>query len=88
MLHSWGQNLWLHPHIHCLVPPAGYSLQGKWKQIGKTSRFLYPVQELSETFKGKFLDSRKRYLKKHHQYTPSFAFVVESLFNTIVFSFG
>jgi hypothetical protein len=29
MLHTWGQNLWLHPHIHCLVPAAGHTLNGR-----------------------------------------------------------
>lgn len=64
VLHSWGQNLWLHPHIHCIVPAAGYSLMGKWKTIGKYANYLYPVHELSHTFKGKFLDSLKCKLKK------------------------
>jgi hypothetical protein len=64
MLHTWGQNLCLHPHVHCLVPAAGYSIDGRWKNIGKSGRFLYPVEQLSNNFKGKFLDSLKRYLKK------------------------
>jgi len=64
VLHSWGQNLWLHPHVHCIVPAAGYSLKGEWKNIGKNKHYLYPVHELSATFKGKFLDSLKRKLRK------------------------
>lgn len=64
ILHSWGQNLSLHPHIHCLVPAAGYSLKGKWKQIGKNQKYLYPIHQLSDTFRGKFLDSIKRALRK------------------------
>lgn len=64
VLHSWGQNLSLHPHLHCLVPAAGYSLNGKWKHIGKNGRYLYSVNQLSATFKGKFLDSLKRKLRK------------------------
>lgn len=64
ILHSWGQNLSLHPHIHCIVPAAGYTLQGDWKHIGIYDDFLYPVQQLSSTFKGKFLDSLKRRLRK------------------------
>jgi hypothetical protein len=63
VLHSWGQNLSLHPHVHCIVPAAGYSLQGKWKHIGK-SNYLYPVHQLSQAFKGKFLDSLRRKLNK------------------------
>jgi len=88
MLHTWGQNLWLHPHIHCLVPAVGYSLRGKWKPIGKSNRFLYPVQELSNTFKGKLLSSLKRHLKKQGQYTTSFDSSVQKAFskNWVVFS--
>jgi len=64
VLHSWGQNLWIHPHIHCIVPAAGYNLKGNWINIGKTEKYLYPVHQLSDTFKGKFLDSIKRMLNK------------------------
>lgn len=68
ILHSWGQNLSLHPHIHCIVPAAGYSLKGQWKHIGQNGYYLYPVHQLSDTFKGKFLDSLKRKLKKTGMY--------------------
>jgi hypothetical protein len=64
VLHSWGQNLSLHPHIHCIVPATGYSLRGEWKHIGKNGHYLYPVFQLSDTFQGKFLNSLKRKLKK------------------------
>jgi len=67
VLHTWGQNLSLHPHIHCLVPAAGFGLNGKWKNIGKSDKYLYTVQQLSATFKGKFLDSLKRQLQKVKQ---------------------
>jgi hypothetical protein len=63
VLHSWGQNLGLHPHIHCIVPAAGYTIKGQWKRIGKPL-FLYPVHALSKTFKGKFMDSLRRKLRK------------------------
>jgi len=65
LLHSWGQNLSLHPHIHCLIPAVGYNLKGKWKHIGSFQNYLYPVHKLSKAFKGKFLDSIKRELRKH-----------------------
>lgn len=67
VLHTWGQNLSLHPHIHCIVPAAGYTLDGKWKVIGQQGNYLYPVHQLSEAFKGKFLDSLKRALRKHNE---------------------
>lgn len=66
VLHTWGQNLSLHPHIHCIVPAAGYSLQGNWKNIGETGNFLYPVHQLSKMFCGKFMDYIKRWLKKQN----------------------
>ena len=69
ILHSWGQNLSVHPHIHCLVPAAGYTIDGKWKQIGKQQKYLYPIFQLSDTFKGKFLDSLKRALRKMNKYS-------------------
>ena len=65
VLHTWGQNLSLHPHIHCIVPAAGYSLKGEWKRIGTYDDYLYPVHQLSATFKGKFLDSLERALRKN-----------------------
>jgi len=66
VLHTWGQNLSLHPHIHCLVPAAGYTLDGKWENIGRTGQYLYPVHQMSDAFKGKFLDSLKRALRKEN----------------------
>jgi len=69
VLHTWGQNLSLHPHIHCLVPAAGYTLDGKWKAIEKNGNFLYPVHQISAAFKGKFLDSLKRALRKQNEYS-------------------
>ncbi|VAW29631.1 hypothetical protein MNBD_BACTEROID07-1388 [hydrothermal vent metagenome] len=64
VLHTWGQNLSLHPHIHCIAPAVGYSLKGGWKHIGTYDDYLYPVHQLSGTFKGKFLDSLERTLRK------------------------
>ena len=64
VLHTWGQNLSLHPHIHCIVPAAGYTLDGKWKNIGHSGKYLYSVHQLSVAFKGRFLDSLKRSLRK------------------------
>lgn len=67
VLHTWGQNLSLHPHIHCLVPAAGYTLDGQWKNIGHSGNFLYPVHQLSEAFKAKFLDGLKCALSKQNK---------------------
>ena len=59
MLYSWGQNLSLHPHIHCLMPAVGVDIKGQLKTIGKDSKFLYHTGQVSNTFRGEFLDSIK-----------------------------
>jgi hypothetical protein len=53
ILHTWGQNLLHHPHIHCIVPGGGLNSVGKWIYSGK--KFFIPVKVLSRKFKGKFL---------------------------------
>lgn len=80
VLHTWGQNLSLHPHIHCIVPAAGYSLKGEWKNIGESGTFLYPVLQISPLFKGKFLDSLKRYLRKQNK-LDEFNHLVQQAYN-------
>jgi hypothetical protein len=64
VLHTWGQNLSLHPHIHCIVPAVGETLAGNMKNIGSSGKFLYPVPQLSQVFRGKLMESIKRNLKK------------------------
>jgi Putative transposase len=54
VLHTWGQNLQLHPHVHCVVPGGGLSPDGtSW--IASASNFFLPVRVLSRVFRGKFL---------------------------------
>ena len=81
VLHTWGQNLSLHPHIHCIVPAAGYTIDGRWKNIGKSGFYLYPVRQLSNAFKGKFLDSLKRALRKQNE-LPLFNDMVQAAYET------
>jgi hypothetical protein len=55
VLHTWGQNLHLHPHLHCVVPGGGISPDGsRWIRCRKSSFFL-PVRLLSRRFRKKFL---------------------------------
>ena len=54
LLHTWGQNLMFHPHLHCIVPSGGLSMDGvKW--VNSRKKFIIPVRVLSAKFKGKFL---------------------------------
>ena len=56
ILHTWGQNLSLHPHIHCIVPGGGLSASGKWKQANGSDKFLFPVKSLSRVFRARFVE--------------------------------
>jgi hypothetical protein len=67
MLHTWGQNLSLHPHLHCLVPCAGLNLRSKLVDIGHQGKYLYPVKQMSAVFRTKMLQRLKQNLKKIYQ---------------------
>jgi hypothetical protein len=58
ILHTWGQNLSLHPHVHCVVPGGGITPDGKWRSC--RAGFFLPVRILSHVFRGKFIDLLKR----------------------------
>lgn len=64
VLHTWGQNLSLHPHVHCIVPSVGLILAGNMKHIGKSGKYLYPVAQLSTVFRGKLMNIIKKELTK------------------------
>lgn len=56
VLHTWGQNLSHHPHIHCVVPGGGLTPDGsRWVSCRKG--FFLPVKVLSRLFRGLFLDA-------------------------------
>ncbi len=58
ILHTWGQNLLDHPHLHCVVPGGGLSPDGK-RWISCRKKFLLPVRVLSRLFRRLFLQSLK-----------------------------
>jgi hypothetical protein len=58
VLHTWGQNLMYHPHIHCIVTGGGLTKDDKWRASRK--KFLIPVKVLSRKFRGKFLSLLKQ----------------------------
>lgn len=70
ILHTWGQNLMNHPHIHCVVPSGGLSLAGnRW--INSKKDFFIPIKVLSRKFRGKFL----YYLKNEYYSNPKLKFI-------------
>jgi len=67
MLHTWDQKLGLHPHIHCLVPAAGLTLDGKFKRITKKGKYLHNVKMMSKVFRDNMLKRLKKQLHKKEQ---------------------
>ena len=67
ILHTWGQNLSLHPHVHCLVPAAGITLAGHMKMTGKKGKYLYPVKKLSIDFRSSMMKQLKKQLSRNGQ---------------------
>jgi hypothetical protein len=55
ILHTWGQNLMQHPHLHCIIPAGGLSFDGR-KWITSNKKFFMPVKVLSRLFRGIYLD--------------------------------
>jgi len=54
VLHTWGQNLSFHPHVHCIVPGGGLSNDGL-RFVRSSKKFFIPVKVISRKFRGKFL---------------------------------
>lgn len=52
-MHTWGRNLSLHPHIHCLMPGGGLTTAGQWKSVKKS--YLLPSRVVRALYRGKFL---------------------------------
>lgn len=61
VLHTWGQSLEFHPHIHMIVTGGGLTKDNKWREGSK--KFFMPVKVLSKVFRGKFL----YYLKQDYE---------------------
>lgn len=60
VLHTWGQNLEHHPHVHCVVPGGGLSPDGDRWIASRSPKYFLPVRALSRLFRGKFLAALKR----------------------------
>jgi hypothetical protein len=59
VLHTWSQKLGLHPHVHCVIPAGGLSLDlAQW--IKSRSRFFLSIKVLRRVFRGKFVAGLQR----------------------------
>ncbi len=74
ILHTWGQNLSLHPHLHCIVPGGGVTAKGKWKYAKKKGKYLFPVKQMGKVFRARFVENlRKEFDEPRSFYDKLFA---------------
>ena len=69
VLHTWGQRLQHHPHVHCVVPAGGLSPDGtRW--IHARPRFFLPVPVLRQVFRGKLVAALREAFRQGRLYFP------------------
>lgn len=79
ILHTWGQNLSLHPHLHCVVPGGGWSDAGFWKTCRNKGKFLFPVKAMSLVYRARFIAALRTLFKQKSWDMPDHRFF-DSLF--------
>jgi hypothetical protein len=63
VLHTWGQNLQAHPHVHCVIPAGGLAPdRSRW--IRSRPGFFLPIRVLSRVFRGKFSHGLQRLFRR------------------------
>ena len=63
ILHTWGQNLQYHPHLHLVVPAGGITQNNRWKPSKGDGSFLFPVDQLSNVFRAKMVEALRSYVR-------------------------
>jgi hypothetical protein len=63
VLHTWGQTLTLHPHVHCVVPAGGFSLDGRRWLSARRKNFFLPVRVLRRYFRRRFMEMLRQALR-------------------------
>ncbi len=65
VLHTWGQQLSFHPHIHCIMSGGGITNDNTWKEATRNNkRFLFPVKAMSIVYRTKFLQALQQMITK------------------------
>ena len=68
MLHTWGQNLSLHPHVHLIVLGGGFTPENNWKTTASNGNFLFPIRAMANVYRAKFMEKFMLFL--HENKTP------------------
>ena len=83
ILHTWGQKLNLHPHIHCVVPGGGYR-QDKNKWVSAPADYFVPVEVLKQRFRSVFLIGLKRLYNEGKLYLENTGYKGKKLFQRLI----
>ncbi|MCK5775706.1 MAG: IS91 family transposase [Bacteroidales bacterium] len=62
ILHTWGQNLNYHPHLHFIVPAGVLLKNNRWKSTKSKGKYLFEVKQLSKVFRAKFVEGARELL--------------------------
>jgi len=81
-LHTWGQNLSRHVHLHCLVPGGALGTEGTWRPA--KSNYLFPVRALSRHFRGRMVGSLREAAKAGELHRVTRAGEVEALLDALM----
>jgi hypothetical protein len=83
VLHTWGQQLSFHPHVHCIVSGGGITSDNTWKDAKKNRYgFLFPVKAMQAVFRGKFLQSLQQLIDRGEVTMPQ-GTEAQQLFNLL-----
>lgn len=63
ILHTWGQNLQYHPHLHLIVPAGALMKNGQWKNARNRGKYLFNVEQLSNVFRARFVEQLRALIK-------------------------
>lgn len=86
ILHTWGQNLHYHPHLHLLVPAGGLTRNSKWKTALGDGSFLFPVEEMANVFRAKMLSQLRSFVKEKQIAVPAKLFSSAYQTNWVVYA--
>ena len=64
ILHTWGQQLMLHPHIHCIVPGGGMDENQGWKNTRSKGNYLFPVKQVKKVYRAKFVSGLRKLIRQ------------------------
>ena len=64
ILHTWGQNLSYHPHLHWIIPAGALMPSGKWKHSRNRGKYLFKVNHLSSVFRARFVEKTRELIRQ------------------------